>query len=177
MAIWIANNLYDSLNEDQKKSYESKGKGYRNFLIRIKFLIILILLIISLVPIGLIFNIEKELIFGSLVFFFMRYWNNGHHFKTTDKCFIITSSVVLLIPVTNYFIGQFSLINSLISFLLILIFAPFRKQVNQKKYYTKKIISLAVCVIGYFLGSIVVSAILIQSIDLIHNIKNKRVGN
>lgn len=177
LATWIANNLYNSLSDEQKKEYEEKKKGQKNLLIRVKFLMILILLIIFLVPIGYILSIEKELFIGSIVFFFMRYWNNGHHFKTTDKCFVVTISAVLLIPITVHFLGQHILILSILSFISILIFAPFRKQDTRKKFYFKKVVSLIVCVVGYFLGSIVVAAIFIQSIDLIHNIKNKRAGN
>jgi accessory gene regulator protein AgrB len=174
LAIKIANIMYNSLSVEQKNDFEARKKGYKNLLLRIKFLIITILLIFCLVPIGYAFDIKQDLIIGCSIFFLMRYWNDGHHFKTTDLCFIITLSAIMLVQLTNHYLSEYTLIITCFSFISILLFAPFRKQKTTNQYYRKKIIALIICIIGYFLGSIAVAAILIQSIDLIHKFNNER---
>lgn len=168
---WIATKLYDSLSEQQKSTYESNDRGYKNLLKRIKILLIYLSLTIVLLPVSIYLDIGKDIIIGTIAFAFMRIWNNGHHFKSIDRCFLVTLLAILSIQLISHYLGILKLEMVIVSLVLNFIFAPFKKQNTQKKKYIRKITSLIICLSSYWLGTVVVSAVFVQAIDLIHKKK------
>lgn len=168
LAIFISKALYESLNDEKKMEHQKKGLDYKNLESRIKILIIYFSLFLVLLLVGLSLHIGKELFWGTLVFAIARIWNGGHHFESTDLCFLITASVLLAIQALNYYFSEAAYYLAFASFVLNALFAPFDFKKIKRKSLIKKVISLLACIGSLWMGSIVIIAIFAQSIDLIH---------
>ncbi|MEX2460028.1 MAG: accessory gene regulator B family protein [Paenibacillaceae bacterium] len=171
LAIVISKTLYDSLNDEKKLQHQKNGLDYKNLENRIKVLLIYFSLFVLLLIVGLTLHIERELFWGTLVFAIARIWNGGHHFESTDLCFLVTATVLLLIQVFNYYFSEYAPFLALVSFLLNAIFAPFHHKKGKTHFYFKKAVSLLACVASLWMGTLVIFAIFAQSIDLIHKPK------
>jgi accessory gene regulator B len=177
LTIRVANTLYENLSQKQMEDINSDGKAFKTILNKLKFIIIWVCLFISIFLIGFFFNITNELVIGSLVFFLMRYINDGHHFKSVDSCFLVTISVLISIPIIHYYLSDYTLFLAMINIICNVVFAPFKYQKTNRNFYTRKTFSIVICILAYLSGSLATSAIFIQSIDLIHNIKKKKKVN
>jgi hypothetical protein len=160
----ISSLIYNNLDIETKTRYIDQGIGIIDLEKRLKVIFIYILLFPILALAAYITNgyyeIGLSVIFVSLI----RIWNGGHHFKP-DICLIVTSGVILGIPLIAYLLQGHILILWLIAMIPNILLAPFDKQTNKAKI--KKIVSVCVCFSAYFINDLLTVSFFVLSFDLI----------
>ena len=114
---------------------------------RLSILFISLLSAITIICVGLIFDLLLNLIIVTIAFAFIRILNGGNHFKSPDLCFLVSTSVILINPLLQFVLFRYEFYIFIICLILYGLFAPHD---YFKKNNTRKIILL----FGLILSSI-----------------------
>lgn len=114
-----------------------------------------------------------NVVISMISFAVLRVFSGGIHIKSSELCIIVSSSLFLGISYTHTYLADYTLFLTMVSTLLVLIFAPSRvkgqTRIPERFYPLLKIISIGVISINYiFDSSVLALTFFIQSVLLIN---------
>lgn len=167
-AIYTGNWIWDQLSIEQKEKTKNNNMDLIEIQNRIKIVLLYIAVSVTLLMFGNFTGMWIELGLSLVSFAFIRYWNGGHHFSV-DVCYIITTSVILGVIPLSYIVGEYPTIVLVIALILNLKLAPFNK--DTKQHFTKKTISIILCVLSFYINDIFLTMWFLLGFDLIKSSK------
>ncbi|MBD8839409.1 accessory gene regulator B family protein [Paenibacillus sp. CFBP 13594] len=138
----------------------------------IKFIISNVLPMLILLIIGLMFNLVSEIFICLISFSSLRMVSGGYHAKEPEICLLISTVTIVLIAKLGYIMSDYTMLLSLVSLILVLIYAPSNIE-NQTKILVEhfkylKMISVLIIAIGFLTNNyLVISSLFVQSSLLI----------
>lgn len=163
-ALNLGNWIWDHLNDEQKEKAKNQKLDLIEIQNRIKIILLYIAITLTLLSFGWITGLWIELVLSLISFSFVRWWNKGHHFSV-DACYLVTIGVIIGVIPLSYIIQEYQTIVLAIAVTFNMIFAPFNK--DSKHYHIKKITSIALCVLSFYINEIFLAMWFVLGFDLI----------
>ncbi|MFB5761071.1 accessory gene regulator ArgB-like protein [Paenibacillus medicaginis] len=112
-----------------------------------------------------------DALIAMISFAFLRQLTGGIHIKSSGLCIVVSSAMLILIPLLQVD-SKFIIPMSIVSIVLIILYAPSRVErqtrIPKEKYYLLRIAGVLLIVINLFLSSTIVAiSFCIQSLTLI----------
>ncbi|MGM1044815.1 MAG: accessory gene regulator B family protein [Bacillota bacterium] len=139
----------------------------------IKFLITNLLTITLLVIVATFLGIGVQVFYVASSFALLRQFAGGRHVKSPELCIITTVMSITIISLYSHLLIDYLLIISLVSILLIIIYAPYIIRKNMKitknRKWVFKSISIGLIFLSIFFNNIYCAvAFLFEAFSLIH---------
>jgi accessory gene regulator protein AgrB len=163
-ALHIGSWIWNQLENETKENIKKQNNDLTEIQNRLKIILLYIAVTLTLLIFGWITGLWLELFLSFISFAFIRWWNGGHHFSV-DICYFLTIGVILGVIPLSYIVQDYPTISFITAIVLHSIFAPFNDE--SKHFYTKKIISLLLCVMSFYVNEILLSMWLVLGFDLI----------
>lgn len=138
----------------------------------IKFIISNVLPILLLIIIGYLMGINREIAISYISFAILRMVSGGYHAKKPETCLIISTILLVCIAKFGYLLFEYQLIMSLISLIMVLVYAPSdiknQTKILEEHFKYLKLISVVIVLIGALMNNyLVIASMLVQSLLLI----------
>lgn len=160
----VAKYLFNSIDKDDMARFAKEGYDIIELESRLKVLFIYIFMTPIIIIESTFTGFWFENLISVIVVFSLRALNKGHHFSP-DVCLVVTTFIILSIPVLSEFLS-YDLLKLNIIIITIILYILFPVCFNSNNYH-RKIVSLGLCFIGYYFIDLLLSALFILSFDQI----------
>ncbi|GAV11378.1 accessory gene regulator B family protein [Paenibacillus sp. NAIST15-1] len=158
----LAKYLFSNIDENDMTRFANKGYDIVELESRLKVLFIYMFMIPIIIIESAFTGLWMENLISLVIVFGLRVLNKGHHFSP-DVCLIVTTSIIVSVPLISEFLNN-DLLKLNIVIITIILYILFPEQLSTKNYH-KKFISIILCVFGYYLIDLLLAALFILSFD------------
>jgi accessory gene regulator protein AgrB len=163
-ALYLGNWIWGRIENETKEKVKNKNLDLIEIQNRLKIILLYIAVTLTLLAFGWITGLWIKLGLSFISFAIIRWWNGGHHFSV-DACYFVTIGVILGVIPLSYIIQEYQTIALIAAVTLNIVYAPFYKVT--KNYYTKKITSIILCILSFYINEIFLTMWLVLGFDLI----------
>lgn len=164
---YIADSVINNI-ENKEDNLDSKTLE-----LKLSVIAIYIMLIITLITIGLIFGVWRQLLVATMATVFIRSVNGGNHFDSPDLCYMVTTSSIVINPVLQYWIGDnWNRVILVFCLMIYILFSPHSENHDDKERNHKQVILVIGIVVSYIFSEVILYTYLILITDLL--VKNPK---